>query len=46
MIQWAWSYLTFERGARLITGSSELPGGTAAERNEAQETVPHRRSGT
>ncbi len=24
MIQWAWSYLTYERGARLITGSDEL----------------------
>lgn len=26
MIQWAWSYLTYERGARLITGSNTLPG--------------------
>lgn len=26
MIQWAWSYLTYERGARLITGGDELPG--------------------
>jgi NADH dehydrogenase len=26
MIQWAWSYLTFERGARLITGDTHLPG--------------------
>jgi len=26
LIQWAWSYLTYERGARLITGDSELPG--------------------
>ncbi len=25
-IQWAWSYFTYERGARLITGSSNLPG--------------------
>jgi NADH dehydrogenase len=25
-IQWAWSYLTYERGARLITGSTNLPG--------------------
>ncbi len=25
MIQWAWSYFTYERGARLITGSSLLP---------------------
>lgn len=28
-IQWAWSYLTYERGARLITGSTYLPGWTA-----------------
>lgn len=28
MIQWAWSYLTYERGARLITGSDDLPGWT------------------
>ena len=28
MIQWAGSYLTYERGARLITGSNELPGWT------------------
>ena len=26
MIQWAWSYLTYERGARLITGDTTLPG--------------------
>jgi NADH:ubiquinone reductase (H+-translocating) len=25
-IQWAWSYVTYERGARLITGSNQLPG--------------------
>lgn len=28
-IQWAWSYVTYERGARLITGSTNLPGWTA-----------------
>lgn len=27
-IQWAWSYVTYERGARLITGSTYLPGWT------------------
>ena len=27
-IQWAWSYITYERGARLITGSTSLPGWT------------------
>jgi len=26
LIQWAWSYLTYERGARLITGDTKLPG--------------------
>ncbi|MGA7851275.1 MAG: NAD(P)/FAD-dependent oxidoreductase [Terriglobales bacterium] len=31
MIQWAWSYLTYERGARLITGSDKLPGWTGAQ---------------
>jgi NADH dehydrogenase len=25
LIQWAWSYLTYERGARLITGDISLP---------------------
>jgi NADH dehydrogenase len=28
-IQWAWSYVTYERGARLITGSTYLPGWAA-----------------
>lgn len=26
LIQWAWSYFTYERGARLITGDTNLPG--------------------
>jgi NADH dehydrogenase len=26
MVQWAWSYFTYERGARLITGDTHLPG--------------------
>jgi NADH dehydrogenase len=30
-IQWAWSYVTYERGARLITGSTDLPGWTASQ---------------
>ena len=30
-IQWAWSYVTYERGARLITGSTYLPGWTSAD---------------
>ena len=34
MFQWAWSYLTYERGARLITGSNELPGWTQSQANQ------------
>ena len=35
LIQWAWSYLTYERGARLITGSMDLPGWTDSKDSEA-----------
>ena len=28
LIQWAWSYFTYERGARLITGDQTLPSWT------------------
>jgi NADH dehydrogenase len=31
LIQWAWSYFTYERGARLITGDTHLPGWPEAE---------------
>jgi NADH dehydrogenase len=34
MINWAWAYLTYERGARLITGSDELTGWDESQRNE------------
>ena len=34
MIQWAWSYFTYERGARLITGDQSLPGWTASRNKE------------
>jgi NADH dehydrogenase len=40
MIQWAWSYLTYERGARLITGSDELPGWTEAQPYSSQTAQP------
>jgi NADH dehydrogenase len=33
MIQWAWSYITYERGARLITGDNNLPGWHSASVN-------------
>ena len=26
MLEWSWSYLTYERSARLITGDTDLPG--------------------
>jgi NADH dehydrogenase len=31
--QWAWTYLTFSDGARLITGSQELPGWDSQEKH-------------
>jgi NADH dehydrogenase len=34
LIQWAWSYFTYERGARLITGDQTLPGWTAPKNKE------------
>ena len=37
MIQWAWSYLTFERGARLITGGTHLPGWDEMVKEETQD---------
>jgi len=39
-IQWAWSYVTYERGARLITGSTYLPGWTADQRAAAATAAP------
>jgi NADH dehydrogenase len=37
MIQWAWSYVTYERGARLITGDQSLPSWTEL-RSEEDES--------
>ena len=37
LIQWAWSYVTYERGARLITGSTYLPGWDEIHPNAARE---------
>jgi len=36
LIQWAWAYVSYERGARLITGSTSLPGWTAGNPVTAQ----------
>jgi NADH dehydrogenase len=36
-IQWAWSYVTYERGARLITGSNNLPGWQGMHPMQAEE---------
>ena len=46
MIQWAWSYLTYERGARLITGSNELPGWTESDHQKREETGIEAKTGT
>jgi NADH dehydrogenase len=34
MINWAWAYLTYERGARLITGRDDLPGWKTTQGND------------
>jgi NADH dehydrogenase len=34
LIQWAWSYFTYERGARLITGNQNLPSWTELSEEE------------
>jgi NADH dehydrogenase len=37
LIQWAWSYLTYERGARLITGDTHLLGWKESQAEEAED---------
>ncbi|GAC1434694.1 MAG: NAD(P)/FAD-dependent oxidoreductase [Terriglobales bacterium] len=37
LLQWAWSYFTYERGARLITGNTTLPGWTELREVEAKQ---------
>jgi NADH dehydrogenase len=48
-IQWAWSYFTYERSARLITGSTHLPGWSGVrpetEQKPAEEKFPTARAG-
>ena len=43
-IQWAFSYFTYERGARLITGSTSLPGWSSASSPEAKSGPQENRS--
>jgi len=42
LIQWAWSYFTYERGARLITGSQSLPS-WAALHHEVESSAAEQR---
>ena len=47
-IQWFWSYVTYERSARLITGKSTLPGWSGmqpAEDEASEEKFPTSRAG-
>jgi NADH:ubiquinone reductase (H+-translocating) len=44
LLEWAWSYFTYERGARLITGDQRLPSWEQLEREEEQ-TASKRTSG-
>jgi len=37
LIQWAWSYLTYERGAWLITGDTHLPGWKESQAEESED---------
>lgn len=39
LFQWAWSYLTYERGARLITGDTTLPGWNQAQAEHEPERI-------
>lgn len=41
-IEWAWSYFTYERSARLITGSSYLPGSTTPDAPGKVTSAPSR----
>src|SRR5580692_1784359 len=49
LIQWAWSYFTYERGAQLITGDQTLPSWTELTREEQSSNkeipIDHARAG-
>jgi NADH:ubiquinone reductase (H+-translocating) len=42
LIQWAWSYITYDRGARLITGDTSLPGWTTSAKEKEVEPLVRR----
>jgi NADH dehydrogenase len=44
IIQWAWSYVTYERGARLITGGTDLPGWSSVRTGDAAANPPDKKS--
>ena len=44
LLQWAWSYFTYERGARLITGDVRLPGWEELQRAETASSEERRRA--
>ncbi len=39
LIQWAWAYFTYERGARLITGSTQLPSWNELQSEEHNQAI-------
>ena len=43
-IQWAWSYFTYERSARLITGGTDLPGWSNAPTVNSSDSQPNKKS--
>jgi hypothetical protein len=49
MFSWVWTYVFFDRGARLITGNSELtvvrPGLGDAESSRAEARAPAEKTG-
>jgi NADH dehydrogenase len=40
--EWAWTYFTFNRGARLITGSTVLPGWDELEKEAGKQAIGNR----
>ncbi len=44
LLQWGWTYLFYSRGARLITGSLDLPGWKDAQARREVVTVPDTRA--